>query len=229
MTIIKAFDQGSAVRVRQLDHVARPVLVELDAVDEERLELLAQVEALTVQLGERDQRIDALQAEADKALQDGRAEGYDLGLSERDERSVRALERLEEGLDQALEQSRDALISLQDLAVYLAREAMAKVFGETSRFGEAVTEILEHQLAKLEGEAVQGVTVSAEDFADAEALARLSGGLSRPSISVIASPDLKPGGCQIALRLGVLDVGMSQQWSRLSAIFDEALAAEPAR
>lgn len=242
MSVIKATDllarraRTPEIRVPVLAAVA-PVPPPVDAA---RLELERQVEALSQDVAALTEDKDALaetlevreadlarmQLELDAAVAEAEARGRAAGLAEGAEAKAESLEILEDAARKAMDQLRGDLRGMETLAVALAKAALAKVFGDDRDMAARVARLVRRQLEGLDRAAVLRIEVAAADFADAAALADLSLAAGLEGIEVKAIDLLPPGDCRIRLRLGELEVGLGQQWGRLSALLDETLALE---
>lgn len=152
----------------------------------------------------------------DDAHAEGRAEGYEAGLSDAQTSHDEALERLRGGLEAALEAFRTEISSLEKLAPELARSCLEQIFSEPGRQKEMVRSILQDQLAALADHGQIEIEVSADDFSDPETLGALQSEFDRPGVSIRSSEHRGAGECSIRLRLGELVVGPRQQWSVMS-------------
>jgi flagellar biosynthesis/type III secretory pathway protein FliH len=211
-------------------------------VDPQRLELELRVEALTEEAQRlRDEKaaleaaIEAAGAEAARLAREAEAAvaaaeeaGRAVGLAEGAEAKAEALARLEAAADRAMDQFRTDLRGMETLAVALSKAALAKVFGDDRDMAYRVARLVRRQIETLDRDAVLRVEVAAGDFTDPAALEGLVADAGLDGIEVKAIEDLQPGDCRIRLRLGALEVGLGQQWGRLSSLLDEALGAEPA-
>jgi flagellar assembly protein FliH len=169
-------------------------------------------------LVERDARIAALESEREELRRESEASGYARGKKDGDDLGAEALALVGKGVDAALGRMRKELRGLEPLAALLAEKSLSMMIGDAGRHGELVGSLLRVQLAKLEAEAILRVEVSVENFADSEALHALA----LPSgVELSATEKLKSGECRIRLMLGTLEVGIPQQWARLSAALNE--------
>jgi flagellar biosynthesis/type III secretory pathway protein FliH len=176
-------------------------------------------------MAERDARIAALGSKCEEARREGEASGYARGKKDADDLGAEALALVGKGIDAAVGRMRKELRALEPLAALLAEKSLSMMMGDAGRHGELVGAILRAQLAKLEARAILRVEVSAENFADAEALRALA----LPSdVELCATEKLKSGECRIRLMLGTLEVGVPQQWTRLSAALTELAPGEAA-
>lgn len=221
MNVIKSTDGDLDIRVRALGAESR--VPTSPAIDPAILDLRRQVETMTQELSSRDAGLAKLRSEVVDARREGMALGRKAGVEEGQACAQEALSRLQEGLATAMEHLTQDMASMEQLAAALAKEGLAKILGDSASHATLVTQIIRTQVAQLEAQAILRVEVSLDDFPDPEALT----GLALPTgTQVEALPELAPGDCRIKLRLGVLEVGPSQQWSRLSAILDDLIRPE---
>ncbi len=195
-------------------------------VPAEVLALRRELENLSHQLDQKAADVERLQADVARAYQDGEAEGREAGRKDADERRSEALAMLETGVGRAVEQFSRELASLERLSALLAREGLAKVLEASGPRTELVLETIRRHVQTLEARSVLRIEVSSKDFADATLLRELAGALGQPALDVCASDRLASGDCLIKLRLGALEIGIDQQWGRLSAALQDL--AEPA-
>jgi flagellar assembly protein FliH len=187
----------------------------------EKAELEAALEAAEIESVRRAAASEAAVAEAE-------ASGRDVGFAEGAEAKAESIAVLEAAADRAMDQFRTDLRGMETLAVALSKAALAKVFGDDRDMAYRVARLVRRQVEVLDRDAVLRVEVAATDFSDAAAVEGLLRDAGLDGIEVRPVDELGTGGCRIRLRLGELDVGLSQQWSRLGALLDETLAVEGA-
>lgn len=249
MAVIKA-DQLLARRARAPE-IRVPVLAPLVAapapINPERLveleDRLAELEDETARLrSEKAEVAAALEAaleaaeaesakrtaESEAAVAEAEARGREAGFVEGSEAKAESIAVLEAAADRAMDQFRTDLRGMETLAVALSKAALAKVFGDDRDMAYRVGRLVRRQVEALDRDAVLRVDVATTDFADAAAVEGLLRDAGLDGIEVRTVDGLGTGGCRIRLRLGELDVGLSQQWSRLGALLDETLAVEGA-
>lgn len=183
-----------------------------EELDRQCMELEAQVAELRHRLQEAGE---AAKDGVEEALERGREEGRKQAESGEKQR----LEALAEALTEIGQEHKTRLGDCELLALQLARTALSRIFGEHEALAGLVSATLAHHLAKVKPELVVGVRVSPEDFAGEAALETLT--QAHGGIAVRADADLATGECEIDLKLGKIDIGLSGQWQRLSAYFDE--------
>ena len=219
MSVIKSTDGDLDTRVRALGAEAPAP----PRIDPEILALRGEVERLTRDLASRDNQVAELRSEVEAARRDGIERGREAGLEAGAARAEATLDRLQRGVDVAVGQLARDLISMERLAVALAREGLSKVLGEDADRASLVTQIIRTQVAQLEAQAVLCIEVSPQDFPDAASLSDLAVG---PGIRTEAVSSLASGDCRIQLKLGALEVGLDRQWTNLSAILDDLALPE---
>jgi type III secretion protein L len=186
-------------------------------VDPELAALRLEAAALAQQLHQREGEIDQLKRDVDAAFIDGEAEGRAAGLAEADDGAAKRLAALEAGVGQASTLFSEQMAGLEQLAILLAHEGLAKILDDRSAYCDLLSGVIRTQLDRLEAEAVVCVQVARADFPDADRLAALTAQVARPGLDINASEDLAAGDCRIRLRLGALEIGVARQWSRLGA------------
>jgi flagellar biosynthesis/type III secretory pathway protein FliH len=243
MGVIKA-DQLLARRARPPE-IRVPVLAAAPAaapppVDPERVALearletlLAEVERLRAEAAEAQAAIATAEAEVVRVAREGEearaaAEqaAHAAGLAEGAEAKAQLLARLESAADRAMDQFRVDLRGMETLAVALSKAALAKVFGDDREMAHRVARLVRRQVEALDRESILRVEVSAADFAAAAALDDFAHDAGLSGVEIKAIEELDAGDCRIRLRLGELEVGLAQQWSRLSDLLDDALSPE---
>ncbi len=188
--------------------------------------LRREVDELKQRLAQRDSEVERLRNDVNRAYREGEAEGRKLGREESDARRADYLATLEQGVRAACDQFSGEVLGLERLAAEVAREALAKLIGDPTRHGELLFEAINHQLEQVESTSVVAVFVSQADFEQGE-LAQLAASLARRGVEFSISEELERGECRIKLKLGVLHVGLLQQWGRLDRTLRD-LAAEVA-
>jgi flagellar biosynthesis/type III secretory pathway protein FliH len=223
--LIKAQDAAAmSVHIRSLFQV-RPAPDEGPKVPVELSMLRQEVESLQASNKARTEEIERLRDDIGRAYREGEAEGRKAGLAQADQRRTEQFAIIKAGVSAALNRFGQEMESMEQLAVLVARQAMAKLLGDQNRHAELLAGLIRHQLEHLEAESVVAVLVSKADFGDADELLALSGSIGRADVEIRASDEVVAGDCRIKLTLGSLEVGPRQQWGRLSAIL--AALAEP--
>jgi flagellar biosynthesis/type III secretory pathway protein FliH len=241
MGVIKA-DQLLARRARAPGIRAPIVAAPSPEPGPEWLELQSRLEALADELQRlRDENatlgeeLEAARAETARASREGEEaaaaaaeSAREAGWAEGAEAKAEALARLEDAVDRAMDQFRIDLRGMETLAVALSKAALAKVFGDDRDMAHRVSRLVRRQIEALDRDSVLRVEVAVADFADPTALGDLGRDAGLDGIEVKAVDELSAGDCRIRLRLGELDVGLAQQWGRLTSLLDEALTVEGA-
>lgn len=190
----------------------------IPAEDPQILALRAENQALKDKLEQQKAKVSELNAEADAAFRKGEAKGREAALREAEDQGQKRLARLEAGIGHAQSAFAEAMENLERLAPALAHEALAAILGQADDRPQLVAAALRNQLQGLEARAIIQVEVSASDFPDDDALARLEGTLGSLGPVIHASVALKSGECRIRLKLGTLEVGLDRQWTGLAAL-----------
>lgn len=184
-------------------------------------ELLAareQLRVLAEESARKDAEIERLTQAARQARIDGEAEGRRQGLAEAEDRSAEMLRDLKAGVTGAAGAFAANLGAMERLAVSVAHESLARMIGDPAGRAELLRAAIRHQFAAIEGRSIVRVEVAAADFPDAEALAELGASFGPQAVAVVALPDLTAGDCHIRLTLGGVEVGLNQQWGKLSGL-----------
>lgn len=189
-----------------------------DARESELLALRDECARLNQRLQEAETRMVQLHTQAETAVHEAERRGRDAGMHAADDRSAERLQRLDAGLTQALADFNTAITGLERLAPLLAREGLVGIFGQAETRLELVADIIRHQIATIDANAIVRIEVSATDFANDDALADLASAHGGRRIEIQRLGGLKSGECRIRLALGTLEVGIDQQWGRLSTI-----------
>src|SRR5262249_55988491 len=119
------------------------------------------------------------------------------------------------GVNGALAELKTSLVALERLAPALAAQCLDIIFGDAKHRAGEVRKIIGEQLSKIEKSAVLGIEVSRADFSNREAVAALARRIGMPAAVVSARAEIPDGGCIMRLRLGQMEIGLSQQWDSL--------------
>lgn len=133
----------------------------------------------------------------------------------RDEEKALAL--LREGIETTAAATRQKIAALDALALLLCQTALEKVFADAADFSDLITRAIRRQMINLRNGALLRVCVSARDFTDDAALAALRAGLGERHFEIVRDPDLVSGACRMDLRLGHIDLNVSEHWEALRA------------
>jgi len=168
-----------------------------------------------------------IEAAREEARTQGYAEGFASGDKEaRRELSDRraSLERLIESIEGAREA---ALVSVEDVALGIAWEAVCRILGEVVATREGIRALVEQGAAKVRSEERMVVRLCP---ADLEVLGggaeSLDGGSTRERTDFLADASIALGGCVIETGAGRIDATLETQLSRLR---EALLAARLAR
>jgi len=227
-SLIKSRDAGSIV-VTPLGVTRPSVVAAAPVIDPEILALRRDLEALTARLAERDAEIVRLRKSGETAHAEGEAAGREAGRQAAEDRSEEILSSLRTGIDAALARYAEELASLGRLSALVAREGLAKLVGDGATRAALLEDMIRAQIEKIDGQAIVRIDVSRADFSDAEALDALKAALGDPRLDLRASDELDSGDCTIRLVLGALEVGIDQQWGRLSGVLSDLAVAGGAR
>lgn len=185
--------------------------------------------AQPLQAPARDPRLGALEHEVDelrrllaesleergKAIEAARTEARKDADAEHKRADADALTALRKGVASAAEKVEAHFLKEQTLALLLAQVALERVFGEAPDFQGLVTRAIRAQLHALRRGSVLTVRVSADDFGDEDALTELAATLGAGGINIAHDPGLSSGECHIDLRLGQVELSISQHWQSL--------------
>ncbi len=205
----------------------RPIAAAPILRDDRGTRLRREVERLKTALEEKEAAAETLDAAREQARQDGFDQGYLVGLAAADDGRHEREARLAKGIEAALADKQTMLADSERLAALLARECLARMFGDVADRAALVSDLIARQLARIDAASVVAVSVSAQDF-DPPSLARLAAHFDQDTISVRASGDLPSGSCKFGLVLGELDLGLDQQWSVLRALLEEFAGGDTA-
>ncbi|MFI4973096.1 MAG: hypothetical protein ACHP84_00995 [Caulobacterales bacterium] len=230
MTLIKAHEVASiSSKVRPLASPRRPptLAAQDQVVPVELAALRREVESLSGRLSERTSEIERLRQDVSRAYREGEAEGRKAGLRELDKRRAEQLERLDAGIERAIDRFAQELASLERLAALVALEGLEKILGDPARYAELLAQVIRRQVDDLDANRILRIEVSSEDFDDPAQVHALATNIGRRGLDVQTTDDLGSGDCRIKLALGSLEVGIAHQWSRLKPSL-AALAAPEA-
>lgn len=180
-----------------------------------------ELQRLHALLAERDAALEDLRAEVGKARAEGEAAGRIAAELEVEESRERSLELLRDGIEQAGAAVADCQGQMEVLALMIARTALDKLFGDHAGRRTAVTELVVHQLRSIERQTLLQVEVSRLDFPNTGELAELAGQIGVAPVDVCANADLAAGACRMKLRVGTLEVGLDEQWSAIRGLLDD--------
>jgi flagellar biosynthesis/type III secretory pathway protein FliH len=186
---------------------------------------LAPVETEVASLAERVRDLEEAlireRSEREKACEDSFAAGRDKGRGEAESDSAERLRILREAVREAVAELHQALDQRGDMAVAIARAALAKMFGQQASYGSMVEATIRHQLAQIAEGSVIGIRVSAQDFED-------DGGsplFAAEGVRISREASLPAGSCLFDLTLGTLDASIPRQAGALDAVLGSVAAS----
>ena len=125
------------------------------------------------------------------------------------------LAALEKGVTSAVEKIEAHVLKEHALALLLTQAALERVFGDAPDLQDLVTRAIRVQTDALRRGSVLSVRVSVDDFGDEGALAALGATLGGGGINIVHDPGLTSGECHIDLRLGQIELSISEHWGSL--------------
>lgn len=207
MTLIKQARAEAAATPLVLRRPPEPIAEVIAMPSAETLALKADIERLETDLAEQ-------RRAAKHAVAAARREGHDDAVADDAARTA----AMAEVAGEALKAWRERLAEVEQLALSLARVALAKVFGDEADRSGLVASAIAHRVAQLEPHLIVGVTVSDQDFAG-DAFDTLRARID-PAIGLTATA-VAAGHCRIDLKLGAIELDPANQW----AVLDRALGA----
>lgn len=142
------------------------------------------------------------------AREAGRREGH----SEAEDDTAQRLAVLEQGVADAAASWAERLSALEPLAALIARAVLLKLVETDAAMEELVTRSVARQMALVRRETVVAIHVSAADFPDDPALARLAADGRTAGVALCADAELEPGACRMDLQLGEVELGVRARW-----------------
>ncbi len=174
----------------------------------------------------REGEIAALHQQISDAHISGEAQGRRKALIAVERDRAEELDRLETALAKALEGFSQSLITMERVAVLVARASLDKLFSNPAHYHDACVSSIANQVSRLDAHAIVEILVPSSDFPDAAELATLAAACGVDQARMTPTDVLKSGDCRIRLLLGEAEVGLGQQWNRLKALL-VLLADEP--
>jgi type III secretion protein L len=153
-----------------------------------------------------------------KAYESGKCDGRTAA----DDDMKQRIDRLDAALLSAQAAWERRLGEIDVLAVQLARTALAKLFADSSDFGDLVSRAIKRKLSTLQASSVVAIVVSEGDF-NREALATL---LDGSAVAIATDPALATGACRVDLKLGHIDLGTETLASELDAALAGLIGGE---
>ncbi len=143
-----------------------------------------------------------------KAREDARAEA----MANFKRNDAERLEALKSGLGANAEQFRRALDQLEDATAMLAVDALKPLLSTPDTYAELIAKVVQRQVSQLKAGSLVEVTVSSDDFADADAL---KSQLNEPELQVRLDPETPQGEVRSRLKLGWLECSIPGYWKAL--------------
>lgn len=215
--IIKAGEADGRVIVRDFG-AKRPGPAYPRAVAEESAAaaLSAEIARLKAALGAAEARH---AEELKKAAADSFADGERAGRADAARNEAASLEALRAGIAAGVAGIGRRFDQLESLAGALCRVALEDVFSPSHDYREQCARMLRRQIETLKPDTVLGVAVSAADFQEDGALTDLAREFGLEPANFRIDPALEAGACRLQLRLGQLDLSLSDHWDGLCAAF----------
>lgn len=224
-TVIKL---GSACNAR----IVMPYASDLAAAPTEAVRpdpYRGELDRLQALLAERDAALEKVPAQIKKARAEGEAAGRAAAEAAAEDSREQALALLREGIEQAQGTLADGREQMEVLALLIARTALEKLFGDDRGRKEAVGALVMRQLQSIERRMLLKIEVARLDFPDTRELAALAAEIGVDEDLVSANADFPAGACRMQLRIGMLEVGVDQQWGAVRGVLDELAAAAGAQ
>lgn len=182
----------------------------------------AEVEALK-------REIESLNAELEreKAASFSAGENAAKSAFERDE--TLALEALETGISGALTSLKRTYDILESSALLLSHAALQNLFLDKSANAAIVSAFIKGHAQTLRKEAILEVQVSEHDFPDQAALRLLASDMDMNEANLNSSHTLKPGDCVMTLRLGKLELSISDYLDGIGELAAETATGRSAQ
>ncbi|WP_175693025.1 FliH/SctL family protein [Burkholderia ambifaria] len=188
------------------------------ASERERDALLARIAELENELAEYRSGVEQQLGAAFKR-------GEEAARTEQIRSEAERVTALRDGVARAVRILSDSLKSLDSLAAEIARVALERVLGDTSRYADLVTSTVRHRVGMLATGTALEIRVAEADFPDASALDRLQAAIpAMPPVKLLSDPALTEGACIVSLPLGKLDASIPRQHERIAAVLDEVSA-----
>lgn len=221
--LIKSPDARDCMSLRDAHGAARSTPAEsMPAYEKEIARLCEEVATLRAAQDHSAERVAS-------ARRDGVSEGRALALAEISESRADALDRLEAACNRAIEHFTVNLASAERLAIFIAQAVLERMLLDQPHFREVAGQAIAARVRDIENSSVVRLLVSPADFPEPEELDQLAD-LCGVDLAVIRqSADLDAGQCRVELTLGVLDIGLRQQWERLNQHLLHALHAGDSR
>lgn len=230
MTLIKFDDCLAATKVRALDSGADAwsfAREPLSASEVERLLMIEEIADLNRQLQAREAELELGAQNLPVAVAAAEAKGHQAGLEAGRERGEKALNQLGLGMEVALRNLSAQMTGMECLAVGIAKWGLEKILGPSADRSRLIVDLISRQVEELEDGAILQIDVSAADFPNELAVLALRDSHAALGSRIKVRDRLAAGDCSIKLELGGIEIGLSQQWDRLSTALDELAEPEP--
>lgn len=213
--------EAAAARASSLEDKPRTSVrdpVRDPALSSQDLEISRLRDALSV----AEKKLDELVA---AAREQGRKEGRESAVRDQ----AKAISALESGVSDAVTLVRAKAEELEGLALAVAETALANVFANPKLHRQLVVDAIQRQLREVRRETVLAVHVSAADFPEAGGLTELARTLGHADIRLLHDPALDQGACRIDLRLGAIELSLSEHWDAIRTRLKELATLGGAR
>lgn len=181
---------------------AAPAAAPADDVADDAAQLAAR------RIAELEEKLRLERAGHEKACEAARAEGREEGLKQATARDGERFELLRDAIERASAGCAATIEQRADLAVMIARAALQRVFGAHWQHAGMVEAVIRHDAQQLAAGSIVRVRVSADDFADAAALADLA---AAHGIEIERDGQLESGACLFDCTLGIIDASIPIQ------------------
>lgn len=146
---------------------------------------------------------------------------------QRDE--TKALALLKETCGDARAALAEKLAEMDGLALLFCETALTPILGDADAYRDLVTHAIRRQCDALARDLIVRVVMSAADFPNAASGGALAQSIGLGGVDVVTTPDIVAGACRIELKLGAIDLSVSQYWSALQARFASLVSPDPAK
>jgi len=230
MTIIKSgqIRALSAVRSVSDEMRGRPAHLARDPASEELEQLKAYIADQGSRLSDLQRQVEQIPALVSESTAKGEAKGYEAGLAAAARLESERLDQLTSAIECALGDWRRHLSELDRSALLIARTALSKILGGDTAYQTLLPDLIRRQVESLDTDSIVCVDVSEIDFPHEDQLIALKNSIGVFGLSLKSVPDLKGGDCRMRLTLGVIDAGVTQQWSSLGDLMEDLAQPEAA-
>ena len=152
----------------------------------------------------------------DEARKQGYEEGYETGTAEARQELVEQIDRARQIAESAAEALENGIAEIEDIAVEIVFEAIAKIMGEAMATRDGVISTVRQVIKHAQKRENMVVRLSPDDYAiigsDASVL---QNGKARENISITADDRVELGGCLLEASGGSLDGRLEIQLQQL--------------